>query len=434
MRLKVGLMGVSLLSLLLLAGSAWGQGLRTASACRAHILRTAKQNKCLTCVANRGVFYKQDATRSGRCSLATPIPRPTPTASRVITSTAGCRARIQRAGKRSRCIACINSVGHFHKQGSGHGRCTGAVAPAPPTPLGSVPAQSLRTVAACRNAVMTPTVQNNCFSCIRRTGIFYRQSNTSGYCSVKRLLRSAHACRNQVANYKKRQRCLNCINRRGTFRRDGLGSCTAPRTRPRPTALPMKTHAACRSALFNGYTRDKCNACIRRAGFFYRTSATSGYCNRGAAQKTNPLYGQRLATHVACNKISRKGKRTRCHSCVNSRGIFYRQGGALGQCSNRLPANRFGGKISTQGACNRIGVQGKRRNCHRCVSRGGVFDTHSVGICTMPRVPAVVGWQMRTLADCNLRIGRRHKRRKCYNCVNRGRVFVKNGAAKGYCR
>lgn len=431
MRLKFGLMGIALLSVSLLAGSAWGQGLRNASACRAHILRTAKQNKCLTCVANRGTFFKQDATQSGYCNMAAPVPPPAHHAEPVITSTAGCRARIQRSEKRDRCVACINSVRQFHKQGNGHGRCTGAVAPAPPTPIHSRPVQNLETVAACRNAVMSPTVQSSCFSCIGRQGVFYLQNANSGYCNVKRLLRSAHACRTELTDYQKQQRCLGCISRRGTFRRDGFGSCTAPPApTPRPTALPLNTHAACSSAVFNGYTRDSCNSCIRRAGVFYRTSATSGYCSVAAATT-----GQQLNTHLACNQITRIDKRQRCHSCINSRGAFYRQGGGLGHCSVSAPVIQPAGRtISTYGACNGVAAQGKKRNCQGCITRGGIFDTYGpAGTCTISHTPTA-NWQLRTLADCNLRIGRKHKRRRCYDCVNRGRTFIKKGAAGGHCQ
>ncbi len=190
--------------------------LRNGAGCVARVMRIPKRKRCLVCVNRGGTFHQQGAA-AGFCRGGAPLVNK----GVVVTNAPGCVTHIGRAKKRRRCRACVIRGGVFHRQGGAAGFCR-THAPRPPA------AGPIRHAAGCRSRIGRPVKRSRCITCVHRGGAFHKRGSSAGFCAGPvapkprpGVLRTVHQCRTAIGRHSKKRRCIACVRRGGRFHRQG---------------------------------------------------------------------------------------------------------------------------------------------------------------------------------------------------------------------
>ena len=283
----------------------------------------------------------------------------------------------------------------------------GAVVAAP----GLATAQQLRTKGACAKIVRAPK-RARCMACIDRKGVFHAAGAGPGACDIPSpaakaavttaiAVRTKGGCLNRIANAAKRRRCLACVASGKVFHKWGgtlAGVCSAPGAVP-ANALPppapglIVARAGCVQRVANPAKRQRCVTCVAAKKVFRPLAARgAGACSdRGAVAAGVAKAADKLdAIHlpVGCtNRVALAAKRARCLQCVKSGRVFHKHAAAgAGECAAKgtEPKAPVGAIFAPAGCRTRLAHKLKRKACLACVSGGKVyhkFANNSRGAC-----------------------------------------------------
>ena len=89
------------------------------------------------------------------------------------------------------------------------------------------------------------------------------------------IIRSEGECARRIHKPNKIQRCIACVRAGGSFYRDGgnRGRCKMPYVEP-----PIRSVPGCRAKIHKPGKVRRCVACIRRGGVFFRSKGNRGVC------------------------------------------------------------------------------------------------------------------------------------------------------------
>ena len=267
-------------------GLATAQKLRTKGAC-AKIVRAPKRPRCIACIERKGVFHAAGAGL-GACDIPSPAAKKAATAAIAVRTKAGCLNRIANAGKRRRCLACVTGGKVFHKWG---GTLAG-VCSAP----GAVPA----------NALPPP---------------------------APGLIVARAGCVQRVANPAKRQRCLTCVLAKKVFRSlaaRGAGLCTdrgavaagVAKTADKLDAIHLPV--GCNNRVANAAKRARCLRCVKAGRVFHKHAAAgAGECVAKGAEPKAPV-GAIFAAPGCRSRLAHRLKRQACLKCVAGGKVYHK--------------------------------------------------------------------------------------------------------------